>query len=104
MSNSIQATSTATIVARMDSQRAQLHRQFVQEAQAADDRASASLPPATGTAMQPYQPRSMLMRLLVSNPQILQRLLVLAATTVLGARYSSWAVRLMGLFLASRKR
>lgn len=96
--------STAAIVARMENQRAQLHRQFVDEPKAAALRTAAATSLAPTAAMQPHQPRSLVMRLLMANPQLMQRLVVLVATTALGARYSSWALRLAGLFLASRKR
>lgn len=96
--------STQAIATRMDAQRAQLHRQFVKPpvpqssiSEGAGDSMTAS------TAMQPYEPKSLLMKLLVANPQLIQRLLVLAATTALGARYSSWAMRLVDLFLATRR-
>lgn len=95
--------SAEAIGARMDRQRAQLHRQFVRPPLAPGQEEDRHLQGSSG-AMQPYQPRSLLMKILVANPQLLQRLAVLAATTALGARYSSWAMRLFGLFLAVRKK
>lgn len=92
------------ITARMDSQRALLHSQFVQQPRAiAASNAAAMSQPGTAV-MQPTAPRSLLMRLLVANPQLLRQAAVLVATTLVGARYSSWGLRLLGLFLAARKR
>ena len=59
---------------------------------------------ATMDAMPPYQPRSFLMKLLMGNPHLIQRAAVLAVTTLVGARYSSWVIRLGGLLLAYRAR
>ncbi|MDO9453579.1 MAG: hypothetical protein Q7J29_12060 [Stagnimonas sp.] len=104
MSTLSHTASAQAITARMDSQRALLHRQFVQRPRdiAASNAAAMSQP---GTAvMQPATPRSLLMRLLVANPQLIRRAGVLAVTTLVGARYSSWGLRLLGLFLAARKR
>lgn len=95
------AESPETIAARMDVQRAALHRQFAPAPRAVEPVATAG--PADA-ALQPYQPKSLLMQLLVANPQLIQRLLVLAASTALGARYSSWAMRLFGLFMTVRRR
>ncbi len=104
MSLAITADSPQAIAARMEAQRAQLHRQFVHPPtpQVVDDPAPPV--PAAGTAMQPFEPRSLVMRLLISNPQLIQRVAVLAVTTMLGARYSSWAVRLFGLALSLRSK
>ena len=91
MSTLNQAESAQAITARMDSQRALLHRQFVQQPRdiAASNAAAMSQP---GTAvMQRTAPRSLLMRLLVANPQLIQRTAVLLVTTLVGARYSSAA-------------
>lgn len=104
MSTVSHAESAQAIAARMDSQRAQLHRQFVQQPKELAASHAAALSQPGAVAMQPMQPRSMLMRLLVANPQLIRRLGMLAVTTALGARYSSWAMRLVGFYLASRKR
>ncbi len=97
------AESVDQITTRMVFQRQQLHRQF-SSPPAAPILAPTAETQTAGAALQPYQPRSMTMRLLVANPQILQRALLLAATTVIGTRYSSWAVRLIGFFLSTRSR
>ena len=94
--------SAQAIALRMDAQRAQLRSQFVRPPPSATN--TDSDVPTASTAMQPYEPRSFLMRLLVGNPQLLQRAAMLLVTTVVGARYSSWGLRLLGLFLAARKR
>lgn len=102
MSRAIETESAPVIAARMDLQRAQLHRQFAKSEAVAsfeNDLADSALP-----TLQPHQPRSFLMKLLIANPHLLQRLLILGVSTALGARYSSWAMRLVGLFLAARKR
>ncbi len=105
MSTASHTQSAQAITARMDAQRALLHRQFVQQPkERAASHAAAALSQPGEAAMQPMQPRSMLMRLLVANPQLVRRLAMLAVTTALGARYSSWAMRLAGFYLASRKR
>ena len=96
------AESAQAIVERMDSQRAQLRRQFLHPPQPAQTVAGNTL--ASNPGMQPYQPRSMLMKLLTGHPHFMQRVLMLVVTTALGARYSSWAMKLFGLFLAARKR
>lgn len=103
MSDTTAVESAEAISARMDRQRAQLHSQFVRPPAVSDSGEGLDSQAANG-AMQPYQPRSLLMKMLVSNPQLLQRLAVLAATTALGARYSSWAMKLFGLFLAVRRK
>lgn len=94
------AESAQAIAQRMDLQRAQLRGQFLRPPPSPDE-CGASV---TSTTMQRYEPRSLLMRLLVSNPQLIQRVAMLLVTTVVGARYSSWGLRLLGLFLAARKR
>lgn len=108
MSPSTPPETTAAIIIRLQRQRELLQLQFVEvpkaraaAAEAADMASAAAL--SSGTAMQPYRPRSLTMKLLQAHPQIVQRLLVLAVTTAVGARYSSWAVRLLGLFLTTRK-
>ncbi len=99
------AESAQAIAQRMDQQRSQLHSQFVRPPQpVAPIDVAASDSVMTSTAMQPYQPRSLLMQLLVANPHLIQRVLLLAVTAALGARYSSWAMRLFGLFMAVRRR
>ena len=40
----------------------------------------------------------------MGNPHLIQRAAVLAVTTLVGARYSSWVIRLGGLLLAYRAR
>ncbi|MES2683704.1 MAG: hypothetical protein V4650_09325 [Pseudomonadota bacterium] len=94
------AESAQAIANRMDLQRAQLRGQFLRPPSLPDASSVAS----PSSAMQPYQPRSLLMRLLMSNPQLIQRVAVLLVTTVVGARYSSWGLRLLGLLLAARGR
>lgn len=94
--------SAEDIARRMESQRAQLHRQFVKPP--APEPTEEAGPVVAAETMQPYQPRSLLMRLLMGNPQLIQRAAVLAITTLVGARYSSWVIRLGGLFLAHRAR
>ncbi|MES2885335.1 MAG: hypothetical protein V4709_11050 [Pseudomonadota bacterium] len=93
--------SAQAIAARMDSQRAQLRRQFLHPPQPT---LAEAVHASESTAMQPYEPRSFLMKLLKANPQLIQRVILLAVTTAIGARYSSWAMKLFGLFLAVRKK
>ena len=102
MSHAI-AESAQSIAERMDSQRAQLRRQFLHAPQPAPAPAEAGHA-SENTAMQPYEPRSFLMKLLRANPQLIQRVIMLAVTTALGARYSSWAMKLFGLLLAVRRK
>lgn len=100
MSHTALAESPAAIALRMDLQRAALQRQFAPPPKPVEPPS----PMVADTAMQPYQPKSLLMKLLVGNPQLIRRVLVLVATTALGTRYSSWAMRLFGLFMATRRR
>ena len=100
MNHATPPDSARAIASRMESQRAQLHRQFLTPPPP-DLPAPADAPTA---AIQPFAPRSLTMKLLMANPQLLQRAALLAVTTVLGARYSSWAVRLFGLALSLRAR
>mgnify|MGYP001037888584 FL=1 len=95
------AESAQVIAERMDLQRAVLRDQFLRPPPAAEANPAAA---TDAHAMAPYQPRSLLMRLLVANPQLIRRVAMLLTTTVIGARYSSWGLKLLGLLLAARKR
>lgn len=92
MSTALKDDPLRLIAARMEQQRAQLRQQF----------APPPAPPGS-TAMQPYQPRSLLMKLLVGNPQLLTRLLVLAVSGAVGARTAPWLLRIFGVVSALRK-
>lgn len=92
MSTALKEDPLRLIAARMERQRAQLRQQF------------APPPAAPGsTAMQPYQPRSLLMKLLIGNPQLLTRLLALVVTGAVGARSGPWLLRAFGIVAALRK-
>lgn len=101
MNTAVKAESAQDIVQRMERQRAQLHQQFVRKPEPV---ASTAVVSVADSPVQPHEYKSLLMRLLVANPQLIRRVLVLAATTALGARYSSWTMQLVGMFLASRRR
>lgn len=92
MSTALKDDPLRLIAARMEQQRVQLRRQFA--------------PPQAqpgSTAMQPYQPRSLLMKLLVGNPQLLTRLLALVVTGAVGARTGPWLLRAFSVVAALRK-
>jgi hypothetical protein len=94
------ASELAAVAQRMEAQRAQLHQQFAPP----PVQVAAPAPGTTALApMQPFVPRSLLMKLLMANPQLLQRLLMLFATGVLGSRLSPWLLRVLRLWVATRK-
>lgn len=88
------------LAAEMDTQRAQLKLQFAPKPRPPEPSSAT----ADQHAMQPYQPRSMLMRLLVANPQILKSLVTLVATGVVGVRGAPWLLRAFALFVSLRKK
>ncbi len=100
MSAALAADDLQALTLRMDRQRQLLHRQFTTPPEPVAAAADAS----AAAAMQAREPRSLLMKLLVANPQLLQRLAMFVVTTVVGARLSPWALRLLTLLLHRRRR
>lgn len=99
MSTSSEPESAQALASRMDAQRAQLQRQFVRKPEGA---VAAAGQPSQG--LQSFEPRSLLMKLLLGQPQLLQKIMLMAATTALGARASPWLFGLLRLLLQGRSR
>ncbi len=99
MSDSSSQPELLAISQRMERQRQLLRQQFAPPPALAVSASDSS----ASRRMQPFQPRSVLMRLLLLYPRLITRLLTFAITGAVGARSAPWLLRAFALWNALRQ-